>query len=75
MMSSNLVRVVFFQITSATLSYDRNGNSTGKAIVTFKSAVAAAQCVKECDCVLVDDTEMVHHIYFRSLIHMNYKLD
>jgi len=46
------------KVLSVTLSYDKNGKSTGKAIVTFKNAISAAKCVKENDGILVDDQEM-----------------
>eukprot|EP00471_Norrisiella_sphaerica_P011961 CAMPEP_0184501354 /NCGR_PEP_ID=MMETSP0113_2-20130426/47451_1 /TAXON_ID=91329 /ORGANISM="Norrisiella sphaerica, Strain BC52" /LENGTH=295 /DNA_ID=CAMNT_0026890093 /DNA_START=191 /DNA_END=1078 /DNA_ORIENTATION=+ len=46
------------KILSASLNYDRKGKSTGTAIVTFKSLVAAQECVKECDGTLVDELEM-----------------
>ncbi|GAB5369300.1 hypothetical protein AAMO2058_001393200 [Amorphochlora amoebiformis] len=46
------------KVLSVTLNYDRNGKSTGTAIVLFKTAISAAKCVKECNGILVDEKEM-----------------
>lgn len=46
------------KVTSVSLTYDKNGNSLGTAIVVFKSAYDAEKCVGEHDGVVVDDLAM-----------------